>query len=128
MKSDAIFWFHTGPFPVDLGLCLTEPAWTREMRRRGAEWTWPTELALTSQIAEEPLALLVTLDLQRFSDMTNLDRIVTVVHEAQHVWQFTAQHVLHAAQEIDDELAAYCVQWITKMLLERLVALQLVAV
>lgn len=120
MKKDRVVWIERGWQPIAIGFCPNQEAWDREAAQRNIAGEYPeaankgghTALMVNDKSGEA--IILVTIYNGAERDATEL--LLTIVHEAVHVWQFICQHIGETAPGI--EMEAYGIEEITRGLIE----------
>ncbi|SMF65825.1 hypothetical protein SAMN02982989_3410 [Xaviernesmea oryzae] len=115
-----VTWVDRGWQPVAIGFCPSEQAWHREMKRLNSSAPWPdvpnagghTQWLENDATGEAVIIVVVHADAQRDA----LEVIMTIVHEAVHVWQFLCQHIGEKSPGI--EMEAYGIENIARGLIE----------
>ena len=121
-KADRVVWIDQGWQPVAIGLCPSEAAWDREIKRLNGTQEWP-EIAdkngggytlLGRNDVTGTATILVCVGAG--SERDALEVILTLVHEAVHVWQFVREVIGERAPGI--EMEAYGIEGISRGLIE----------
>lgn len=103
--------------PLHFGLCASEPAFRRELKRLGLaevpEWLTPDASGMTHYFEEEKGGELIIVCVEPSSDREQV--VSTITHEAVHVWQAIREYIgeYHPSPEFE----AYSIQTICKSLI-----------
>lgn len=119
-KADRIVWIDRGWQPVAIGFCPSEKAWRRAMKMQNVAADWPvvpnsgghTQWLKNEKTGEGLILVVVSSEAERCS----MSVIMTIVHEAVHVWQFLCQHI--GERDPGIEMEAYGIECITRGLIE----------
>ena len=120
MTADKVVWIDRGWQPVAIGFCPSEKAWRRAMRLQNVTSDWPdvpnsgghTELLKNIETGVGLILVVIS----GASERDPLEVIMTIVHEAVHVWQFLCQHIGEHAPGI--EMEAYAIEEISRGLVD----------
>jgi hypothetical protein len=115
-----VVWINSGWQPVAIGYCPDETSWNREMKRVNGLAPWP-EIPnagghtqwLKNDKTDEAIILVCV---HPASGRSALEVIMTIVHEAVHVWQFLCEHIGEKAPGI--EMEAYGIENISRELID----------
>jgi hypothetical protein len=126
MKSDRVVWLERGWQPVAIGFCPSPAAWDREIKRLNGDQPWPesankggyTLLGTNDKTGCSTILVCVGNGAERDA----LEVILTLLHEAVHVWQFVCQTIGEHHPGI--EMEAYGIEGITRGLIEAYCATQ----
>ncbi len=126
MVADRVVWIEQGWQPVAIGFCPTEKAWDREIRRLNGDQPWPeaadrggyTLLGKNDQTGCSTILVCVGNGAERDA----MKVILTIVHEAVHVWQFVRE--VMGEREPGIEIEAYAIEGISRSLIEAYCATQ----
>ena len=118
--NDRVVWIDRGWQPIAIGFCPSSAAWDREARRLNIEDPYPeaankgghTALMINDQTGEAIILVTVYAGAERDAH----ELIMTIVHEAVHVWQFICQHI--GEREAGIEMEAYGIEGISRGLIE----------
>lgn len=118
MKKDRTVWIDRGWQPTLIGFVPSEAAWDKTVRQYNINSGWPeitkgggwTQL-LTN--ASGSAIILVCISDEGVTDAAEI--VLTILHEAVHVWQFLRKHICEDAPGI--EMEAYGIEAITRGLL-----------
>lgn len=119
-------WIDRGWQPTAIGFCPSEAAWHREMKRLNAEQPWPghnNTNGCTHWLKHDKTGqsvIIVCLFQKAETDALNV--IMTLVHEAVHVWQFLCEYIGEEKPGI--EMEAYGIENIARGLVEAYTATQ----
>jgi hypothetical protein len=124
--TDRVVWLDRGWQPVAVGLCPSEKAWDREIARLNGTQPWPdnanhgghTLLGVNDVTGQATILVAIGQGAERDA----MEVILTLVHEAVHVWQFICNHIGEKAPGI--EMEAYAIEEITRGLIEAYSATQ----
>ncbi len=119
-------WVDRGWQPVAIGFCPSEAAWRREMKRLRCDSPWPkktnaagyTQWMRNDKTGEGVILVCVF----PRAECDALEVIMTLVHEAVHVWQFLCEHIGEERPGI--EMEAYGIEHIARGLVEAYTATQ----
>lgn len=120
MALDRVVWIDRGWQPVAIGFCPSETAWNREMKRVNGTAPWPdipnagghTQWLRNDTTGEAIILVCIHSEAERDA----LEVILTILHEAVHVWQFLCDHIGEKKPGI--EMEAYGIENITRSLIE----------
>lgn len=119
-------WIDRGWQPVAIGFCPSERAWHREMKRLKADPPWPqtsSAAGYTQRMTNDKTGQAVIIVCVFPSvECDALDVIMTLVHEAVHVWQFLCEKIGETEPGI--EMEAYGIENIARGLVEAYTATQ----
>jgi hypothetical protein len=115
-STDRVVWCDSGWQPVAIGFCPSEQAWDREMKRVNGVASYPnvpnsgghTQWLTNDKTGEGMILVCVHPAAERDA----LEVIMTIVHEAAHVWQFLCDHIGEKAPGI--EMEAYGIENISR--------------
>lgn len=119
MKTGVV-WCNSGWQPVAIGFCPDEASWRKEMKRLNSAAPWPevpnagghTQWLKNDTTGE--VVILVCVHPAAESDA--LQVLMTIVHEAVHVWQFLCEHIGEKSPGI--EMEAYGIENIARGLVD----------
>jgi hypothetical protein len=119
-KRNRVVWIDQGWQPVAIGFCPSEKAWGREIKRLNGSQPWPesadqggyTLLGENDKTGCSTILVCVG----RGSERDALEVILTIVHEAVHVWQLVRKVI--GEQYPGIEMEAYGIEGITRGLIE----------
>ena len=117
---DRVIWIDRGWQPVAIGFCPNRKAWEREVARLNIASQYPeaankgghTEMSVNDKTGEA-IIIVTVFD---GGDRDAHELIMTLVHEAVHVWQFICQHIGESSPGI--EVEAYSIERIAHNLIE----------
>lgn len=120
MSNDRVVWINRGWQPVAIGFCPSEAAWRRAMRLQNVAADWPvvpnsgghTQWLKNDKSGEAIILVVVSHESERDA----LQVLMTIVHEAVHVWQFLCRHIGEDNPGI--EMEAYGIEEISRGLIE----------
>jgi hypothetical protein len=126
LKTDRVVWIDRGGQPTAIGFCPSEAAWYREMKRLRCEAPWPkktnaagyTQWMRNHDTGEGVILVCVF----PRAECDALEVIMTLVHEAVHVWQFLCEQI--GEKEPGIEMEAYAIENIARGLVEAYTATQ----
>ena len=118
--ADRVIWVDRGWQPVAIGFCPSKTAWEREARRLNFVDSYPeaanrgghTSRMVNDKTGEAVIIVAVFAGAERDAH----EVIMTIVHEAVHVWQFICQHIGEDSPGI--EMEAYGIEQISRLLIE----------
>ena len=117
---DRVVWIERGWQPVAIGFCPSEAAWNRARKQYRIEQEYPSiaskggyTLLASNDVSHESVILVAVTDA---AERDALDVILTIVHEAVHVWQFVCQTIGEDAP--GNEMEAYGNEEISRGLIE----------
>lgn len=119
-KRDRVIWIDRGWQPVDIGFCPSKKAWDREIKRLNGTQPWPESAdkggyaILGHNDVTGCSTILVCVG--RGAERNALDVILTIVHEAVHVWQFVREVIGERSPGI--EMEAYGIDGISRGLID----------
>ena len=119
-KASRAVRINRGWQPVDILFCPTRKAWDREVRRLNGDQPWPssahhgghTLLGVNDVTGCAVILVAVSAGAERDAH----EVIMTLVHEAVHVWQFLCGHIGEKAP--GQEMEAYGIEEITRGLVD----------
>lgn len=119
-KRDRVVWIDRGWQPVAIGFCPSRKAWKRVQREMHVLEGYPdiaghgghTLLAKNDKTFESVIIVTVAGTAERDA----MDVIMTIVHEAVHVWQFLRNAIGESSPGI--ELEAYAIEEISRGLID----------
>jgi hypothetical protein len=119
-KRDRSVWLNRGWQPVDIIFCPTKKAWDQEIKRLNGNQPWPEaankggHCLLGENDVTGVSAILVAVYSGAERDANEV--IMTLVHEAVHVWQFCCRVMGESAPGI--EIEAYAIEEISRGLVD----------
>jgi hypothetical protein len=119
-KHNRVVWIEQGWQPVAIGFCPSTKAWDREIKRLNGDQPWPDSAdkggytLLGQNDVTGCSTILVCIG--RGAERDALDVILTILHEAVHVWQFVREVIGERSPGI--EMEAYGIEGITRGLIE----------
>ena len=120
MSLDRVVWIDRGWQPVDLGFCPSKRAWKHAARRYNIKARWPNIPpggGHAEWFKNETTGLAIILvAVNPKPDGDALTVLLTLVHEAVHVWQFLCKHIGEKAPGI--EMEAYGIEAISRGLID----------
>lgn len=126
MKPNRVVWIDRGWQPAAIGFVPGREAWDSLIKSHKIEKPFPdpgincgTTTWLVNDVTGEAM-ILVTLNPS--AERAAIDVILTLVHEAVHVWQFIADHMGEQSPGIETE--AYAIQHISEGLINAYCATQ----
>lgn len=126
MKADRVVWLEQGWQPVAIGFCPSEKAWDREIRRLNGTQPWPESANMGGHTLlgenDKTGCSTILVCVGNGAERDALDVILTLLHEAVHVWQFVCQTIGEHNPGI--EMEAYGIEGITRGLIEAYCATQ----
>ncbi len=111
---DRVYWIDRGWQNVYIGLCLSEKAWNRQLRKMEIDpktEPYPTASGNCSTFRftkEGKTISLVTIDASHFTKHSGLTCLGLLVHELAHVWQAVLEDMNEKNPSIEFE--AYALQ------------------
>lgn len=120
LPRNRVVWIDRGWQPVAIGLCPSQKAWDREIKRLNGDQPWPdganhgghTLLGVNNVTGTARILVAIGNGAERDA----LEVILTLVHEAVHVWQFLCKHIGETDPGI--EMEAYGIEEITRGLID----------
>lgn len=120
MTLDRVVWIDQGWQPVAIGFCATKKAWDREIKRLNGDQPWPgaadrggyTLLGTNDKTGCSTIIVCIGNGAERDA----MEVIMTLLHEAVHVWQFVREVMGEKSPGI--EMEAYGIEGITRGLIE----------
>lgn len=119
MSLNHVVWIDRGWQPVAIGFCPSKKAWKRAARQNKIVSKWPDLGASdghTEWLRNDAGEGIILVAIDANAEQDALSVIVTLVHEAVHVWQFICQHIGEDAPGI--EMEAYGIAAISRGLVE----------
>lgn len=120
MADDRVIWIDRGWQPVAIGFCPSEEAWNRARKQHNIVAEYPSiagkgghTLLAENDVSRESVIIVTVAD---GAERDALEVILTIVHEAVHVWQFVCQTIGENAPGI--EMEAYGIEEISRGLIE----------
>lgn len=120
MSFKRAIWIDRGWQPVAIGFCPSEKAWNREVKRLNGTQPWPEGASVggytmigVNDVSGQATILVA---IGRGAERDAHEVIMTLVHEAVHVWQFLCSHIGERAPGI--EMEAYGVEQIARGLID----------
>jgi len=126
MAKHRVIWIEQGWQPVAIGFCPNAKAWDREIKRLNGDQPWPTSAdkggyTLLGTNSETGCSTTLVC-IGRGAERDAMEVILTILHEAVHVWQFVRQVIGEHHPGI--EMEAYGIEGITRGLIEAYCATQ----
>jgi hypothetical protein len=118
VSRDQTVWIGRGWQPVAIGLVPSETAWNRTAKRQrlNAAWREPTKGGGWTQLLSNSRDAVVLVCIADDGFGGPEDVVLTIVHEAVHVWQFIRKYI--EEHEPGIEMEAYGIEAITRGLLD----------
>lgn len=118
--ADRVIWIDQGWQPVAIGFCPSEAAWDREIKRLNGTQEWPraAEKGGYTLLGKNDVTGCSTIlvCLSAGAERDAMEVIMTLVHEAVHVWQFVREVIGERSPGI--EMEAYGIEGISRSLIE----------
>lgn len=101
------------------GLCPSEKAWAKDMKKFKCNLEYPTSAGRCTFLRNEKdkRCVIVTFKDGIEDELTAIEFLALLVHEAVHVWQELAESICEEAPSVEFE--AYYIQWIVLNLMEQ---------
>lgn len=119
-KYDRVVWIDQGWQPVAIGFCPSPAAWRREIKRLNGTQEWPEEADKGGYTLlgknDETGCSTILVCLSANAERDAMEVIMTLVHEAVHVWRFVRQVIGENYPGI--EMEAYGIEGITRGLID----------
>lgn len=119
-RIDRVVWVDRGWLPCAVGLCPSEDAWNHMRKKLRYGGAYPMAAATlgghtTWMRNDDTGESAIVVCINDGGTRTAHDIILTIVHEAVHVWQYACRHM--GETEPGLEMEAYGIQHITSELL-----------
>lgn len=112
-----IIWLDPGPWPIYLGFCPSRKAWANEKRKKKISGNWPDfhkRGGICIQLEDKDGSTMVIVAINgAFDDPA--EGILTLVHEAVHVWQYVCEAIGERSPGIETE--AYTIEHFSRLLM-----------
>jgi hypothetical protein len=117
VKKNSTVWIDRGWQPVLIGYVPSEAAWNRTVRQYNINSAWPeiTKGGGWSQLLSNSSGAIILVCVSDEGVTEPVEIVLTIVHEAAHVWQFLRSHICETAPGL--EMEAYGIEAITRGLI-----------
>lgn len=120
MSRNRVMWIDRGWQPVAIGFCPSRKAWKKEAKRLNSSDPWPEAANMGGHTAllvnDKTGEAIIMVSVFDGSERDALEVILTLVHEAVHVWQFICRYTVEDNPGIETE--AYAIEAIAKGLID----------
>lgn len=122
--KDRTVWIDRGWQPTAIGFVPSEVAWDRTVRQYNINSAWPeiTKGGGWTQLLSNSTGAIILVCVSDDGITDPAEVVLTIVHEATHVWQFLRLHICEEKPGIEFE--AYGIEAITRGLLKAYCASQ----
>ncbi|MFA7308194.1 MAG: hypothetical protein WC026_16150 [Hyphomicrobium sp.] len=115
--ADKVIWCDMGWQPVHFGLCPSEAAWKREMKRLGLpNEPYPTTDGRCVFLDNKNGKLCAIVVINHRKGRTATEVLGLIIHEATHIWQAIREDIGETAP--GKEMEAYAMQAISQGLIQ----------
>lgn len=117
---DNLVWINRGWQPVGIAFCPSEAAWLRAQKRYRIQEGYPSIAGKGGHTLlcenDETRESIIIVTVANGSERDAMEVIMTIVHEAVHVWQFIRRVIGEDVPGI--EMEAYAIEEISRSLIE----------